>query len=135
MRHLAACITRLPRGVRFGIVGACAATAHFVFVTVLVAGPGLRPLVANVFAFLGAFCVSYSGHVLLTFQDRDTAPHQSLPRYFVVAVNGFICNELLYWFALKWLHLPYQPALVLVLLAVAAMTYLLSHFWAFRERG
>lgn len=117
------------------MVGASAAAVHFLVVTLMVAVYGWRPIIANVVAFCVAFFVSYTGHSLLTFADRDAAHSQSAPRFLAVAVTGFVSNELLYYLALNVLHLPYQPALVLVLVMVAGMTYVLSHLWAFRGQG
>ncbi len=93
----------------------------------------LAALVANVAGFLLAFCVSFLGHHRLTFAAQKSQASQALPRFAAVAVLGFVCNESLYALLLK-AGMEYRLALFLVLLAVAAMTWLLSRYWAFRTR-
>jgi len=46
---------------------------------------------------------------------------------------GFVSNELLYALLLG-LGMEYRLSLILVLVGVAAMTWMLSRFWAFRAR-
>ena len=57
----------------FIVVGCLAAAVHLGAVVLLVSGFGWQPLVANVVAWLLAFCVSFSGHWHLTF------PHSGAP--------------------------------------------------------
>lgn len=132
--ELAALLLRLPQALQFVLVGAAAAATHLLAVAALVALLGMAPLVANVLAFLVAFVVSYNGHALLTFAASGARGPAVVLRYFAVASLGFAANELLYAAALHWLHWHYLASLVLVLLLVAAGTFVLSKFWAFRAR-
>jgi hypothetical protein len=54
-----------------------------------------------------------------------------LPRFAFVAGLSFTCNESLYAGLLRWV--PWHPgvSLAATLLAVAALTFLLSRGWAF----
>lgn len=90
------------------------------------------PYVANLCAFLVAFVVSYSGHRRFTFQVQGRHK-ESLPRFFLTALAGFIVNELMLALLLLYTPLPFEPALLLVLCLVAIMTFLLARFWAFRS--
>ncbi len=114
---------------RFGVVGLCAMMVHaavvFAFVPL-----GLHPLIANIAAFFVAFFVSYTGHRYFTFSGATHGG--TLLRFFGVAVSSFIVNEFLYFLLLNYLHIDYQIALVIVLVAVSAMTFVLSRSWAFR---
>ena len=94
-------------------------------------GGPLSPLLANVLAFLVAFCVSYSGHALLTFARHRTPHLQAIPRFFAVSCASFAVNELLYIVALRVLHLHYFWSLVAVLLIVSVLTFVAAKFWAF----
>jgi len=124
-------LQRLPQPMRFAGVGGCAAATHLLVVAALVQGLQWPPLLANVLAFLVAFCVSYAGHGLLTFAGHQ-APHaQALPRFFAVACASFAINEALYFVALQVLHWHYFWSLVAVLLFVAVLTFVASKFWAF----
>lgn len=114
----------------FGVIGISALLTHFLFVLVLVP-LGLHPLVANVFAYLLAFQVSYWGHRLKTFDAGHLAHRRTLPRFFAVASLSFLLNEALYFLLLHYTPLDYRLALLIVLFAVAVVTFVLSRHWAF----
>lgn len=118
----------------FGAVGASAAAVHFGVVLLAVQHLALAPLWANVLGFMLAFCVSFLGHHRLSFAAQQASRRQALPRFALVALLGFASNELMYALLLS-LGLEYRLALFLVLVAVAAMTWLLSRHWAFKGRS
>ncbi|HSB97731.1 MAG TPA: GtrA family protein [Spongiibacteraceae bacterium] len=123
---------------RFGVVGIAAMAVHWLVVAVLVP-LGALPLIANVVAFAIAFNVSYIGHRHWTFaadsavdvvaDDRGTP----FKRFFGVALLSFVLNEILYYLLLRYTTLDYRIALLIVLIAVAALTFILSRYWAFRR--
>ena len=114
----------------FGVVGISAMLTHFLLVVLLVP-LGLKPLQANVIAYLLAFQVSYWGHRLKSF-DAGHLPHrQTLPRFFTVASLSFLLNEGMYFLLLHYTPLDYRVALLIVLFAVALITFVLSRSWAF----
>jgi len=117
----------------FGVVGASAAAVHLGVVMLLVEVLMWPALGANVLGFLIAFVVSFLGHHRFSFARQQASAAQALPRFFGVALLGFVCNELLYAALLK-AGMGYRSALVLVLVLVAGMTWLLSRFWAFKGR-
>lgn len=117
----------------FVFVGCIAAAVHFASVVLLVELAKLPPLAANVAGWLVAFVVSFLGQWQLTFRSRGTPWHFALPRYFALSLGGFAANEAAYAVLLHWTRLPYDIALVLVLLAVAVVTYLLGSGWVFRR--
>ena len=125
----------LPQLIQFGLVGGSAAATHLAVVALLVSQLQMPPLGANVLAFLVAFIVSYNGHALLTFSAAQTKGWSVVARFFAVACLAFVANELLYYIALNWLHWHYFWSLVLVLVLVAAGTFVLSKFWAFKSRS
>lgn len=118
--------------VRFGIVGIAAMATHWCVVALLVP-LGLTPLLANVIGFCIAFNVSFFGHHHWTFASSDEQKN-TFTRFASVALLGFITNEAMYALLLKFTPLDYRIALLIVLIAVAGMTYLLSRFWAFRSQ-
>ena len=115
----------------FGLVGAAAAAVHMGVVWLLVSQWQVPALAANVLGFVLAFGVSFVGHHRLSFGAQQASAKQALPRFAAVALLGFVSNEALYA-VLLGAGIEYRLALFLVLLAVAAMTWLLSRFWAFR---
>lgn len=119
--------------VAFGAVGATAFLVHFGVVAATVP-LGVAPLIANVLGFLAAFAVSFVGHGRWSFpaEGRPVAP--ALKRFAVVAVGGFVLNETAYAALLRATSLDYRVALVLVLVGVAALTWLAGRYWAFAHR-
>ncbi len=116
----------------FGVVGVSAMAVHFAAVAGLLVPLGQSPLVANVGGFLIAFQVSYWGHRRLTFQ-ADVAHRQAMPRFFAIACLSFAVNEAMYFVLLRYTPLDYRVALLIVLVLVAALTFVLSKLWAFSE--
>jgi len=117
---------------RFGVVGVAAMLVHWLVVAALVP-LGMPPLLANVVAFAVAFQVSYWGHRHWTFTAADLRHRRTLPRFVVVSCSSFVLNEFLYFLLLQYTTLDYRTALTIVLLTVAALTYILSRQWAFRK--
>ena len=118
-------------GFWFGSVGLVAALVHlFVF-------EGLRHLVrpelANLGGFVVAFCVSFTGHRRLSFKDAQTSAQQSLIRFLVTAIAGFVTNELCFMALLHKLDWATWPALIAALVLAAGQTFVLSRWWAFRR--
>src|SRR5687768_8185455 len=117
---------------RFGLVGILAAFVHFSIVIWLVESGFLKPLVANIAAFLVAFQVSYSGHRYWTFRGTETQHKLAFPRLLILQITNLIANEGLFYIFLSFFHLPYPIALVLVLAILPLATFTISKFWVFR---
>jgi len=117
--------------VRFGCVGGAASAAHLVVVAALVPA-GLVPLTANVAGFAMAFHVSYYGHRTWTFGHHGGM--REYLRMLTVSLSAFVFNETLYAGLLKFTTLDYRAALLLVLLAVAASTFVAARLWVFTSR-
>jgi len=116
---------------RFGTVGFFAATIHFVTVLLLVQNFFLSPLIANAFAFMIAFQVSYWGHKRWTFQQTTRFSGMTFSKLLVVQVINFFANETLFYLFLS-LSLPYPLALFIVLTVLPFFTFLSSKWWVFK---
>lgn len=116
----------------FTIIGAIAALVHYVTAVSLEGFSVLGAANANIVGFLLAFPVSYFGHRLLSFAHHQSTHKEALPKFFAVALFGFVANQILVLSALAYTALPFWFVLGLVMVLVAASTYLLSHFWAFK---
>lgn len=117
----------------FVIVGIAAAATHLGVVAVLVEGPGLAPQHANVLAWAVAFGVSFGGHFRLTFSGSGAALGPAARRFALVSFGGFLLNQSAYTLLLRWSPWNYELLLALVLVGVAALTFVLSRWWAFRH--
>ncbi|MEY4208691.1 MAG: hypothetical protein RLZZ20_1843 [Pseudomonadota bacterium] len=115
----------------FGAVGVTAMLVHLGCVSLILVPLGLHPLIANIIAFLIAFQVSHAGHQRLTFSHHDAPVARSRARFFGVALTSFIINELMYWVLLHFTPLDYRVALAIVLVMVAALTFVIARHWAF----
>ena len=132
MINLIQTLTQKFQLLRFGIVGVSAMCVHMLSVLVIVPF-GVVPLIANVIGFLIAFQVSYFGHARWTFDVQDPNNMQHKIKFFGVALGSFLINEIAYSILLKVFAMDYRIALAIVLVGVAALTFFLSRFWAFRE--
>lgn len=118
--------------IRFGIVGLCAAGTHFSLLVFSVEIGQLKPLVANIIAFMIAFQVSYWGHRFWTFSGTTTLHRVALPKLFLVAGGGFVANEGLFYFFLTTFNLPYPVAQLLVLTILPLVNFTLGKLWVFK---
>lgn len=118
----------------FLLTGASAALTHMgVFALLQYLQPELWPEAANALGFVVAFGVSFVGHRWLSFKGTSTPMKQSLWRFGVTALAGFVSNELVF----MWLTRHYGwwglLALLVALVLAAAQTFVLSRFWAFQR--
>lgn len=118
--------------VGFAAVGSGAALIHLGGVLLLVECFAYPPLKANVAAFIAAFIAGHIGHRRFTFAAQRGFG-QSLWRWGMVSSTGFVCNQYLYWLALRLFpRIHYELLLALVTLLIAALSYGLGKFWAFK---
>jgi putative flippase GtrA len=115
------------------MVGCTAAAVHFLVVLILVELFFSHPLIANIIAFCLAFCVSFSGQRWFTFSNTNKSIKQSLLPYLLISVTSFVCNEILLSIGIYIFKIPYQIALIFVLILVAIGTYFSSKNWAFAK--
>jgi len=119
----------------FAVIGAIAALVHYVVAVSLEGLHWLSAPHANILGFLSAFPVSYFGHRHLSFAHHSSTHQQALPRFFAVALLGFLANQSLVLSGLLFTSLPFWLILGIVMVIVAVSTYLLSHFWAFKGQA
>lgn len=118
---------------RFSVIGTLAAATHFLIVKACVP-LGYHPLVANILAFIVAFQVSYWGHNLWTFAGHGNGNRDTCAKFLLTAILGFILNESLYAILLNQ-KIHYDVALIIVLISVAAITFIISRLWAFNPKS
>jgi putative flippase GtrA len=117
----------------FTLVGTLAAMTHYGVAVSLEGFHLFGPAYANIMGFLLAFPVSYVGHAKWTFSGRIKRHTQSIPKFFLVALMGFLGNQGLTLSLLSLTPWPFWMVLAGVMIFIAILTYYLSHFWAFRE--
>ncbi|SHE30761.1 GtrA family protein [Thermomonas hydrothermalis] len=119
----------------FIAVGGVASAIHWLVAVALVERLAFHPLAANGVGWLTAFGVSFAGHHCLTFRGHSVPVHHAAGRFFLLSALGFAINEATYALALKLSDLGYAVLLGIVLILVAALTWLVSRFWVFRDIG
>lgn len=119
----------------FTVIGIIAAAVHYVIAVGLEWSQIASPAYANILGFLFAFPVSYFGHRSFSFSHQTSTHLHAFPRFFSVALLGFLANQTLVISALKFSILPFWLALGIVMVLIAVCTYLLSHHWAFKTRS
>lgn len=117
---------------RFGIVGLIAAAVHFSILIFLVEIGHIKPLVANFFAFIFSFQVSYWGHRSFTFRGTRVRHRVAFPRLLLVGSSGFFANEGLFYVLLTMFGMPYMLAQFFVLTILPLANFTLGKLWVFR---
>lgn len=117
----------------FVMVGCAAAATHWLVAVTCISQWHAPAALANFAGWLVALWVSFSGHYFLTFQHHTKTWWPALQRFVGVSLAGFVLNELAFLSLLRWTSVPYTLALALVLVGVAALTFVLSRYWAFRH--
>lgn len=126
------------QGLKFVLVGLCAALVHFLLLWFWVQIWQISPSWANVLAFLGAFVVSFLGHFFITFapnlqQKSRRSFWQSLLKWFVSAVSGFALNQGLFVLGIDLLGQAYYLLIWLVATGLVMMfSFIVGKIWAFR---
>lgn len=123
---------RLARqGATFTLVGLAATGAH-VTAALIARRLGAEPMAANLSGYLTAVSVSYLGNAWLTFRSPALDGPQFV-RFAVVSLLGLGLNMAITWAVTGPLGRPYGWSLAAVAIAVPALSFVLSKFWAFRD--
>ncbi len=116
---------------RFGIIGVLAAITHYL-IAIALTQQHVAAAWANLVAFVIAFWVSYFGHRYFSFNAGDIAHQQTLPRFILVAVCGFIFNESLLLAMLHYTSISIDVGLPFIIVLTAVLTFVFSRFFAFK---
>jgi putative flippase GtrA len=91
-------------------------------------------------AFLGnligwsvAVVVSFSGHYFLTFRHQTKSMRHAIRRFLILSAGGFAVNQFAFINLLATTGIPYYWLLAFILVAIAALTFVVSRYWAFRH--
>ncbi len=120
--------------VRFGMVGITATAVHILIVWLLLSETALPPLVANMFAFLTAFGISFTGNYLWTFGAPGN-PGKAMRRFLLISASAFAVNTLLLASLLRGGWFSPTVAAIVSVAVVPAITFLASRLWVFKGQG
>ena len=121
--------TEAFRLVRFSIVGGGATIVHMAVSLSLAGVFSFAAQIANLIAFLTAFCVSFLGHYFYTFKSQQ-AMSRVIPKFAIAAISGYAASALLL-FLLRYVDIAGQIKLILAAMVVPIVSYLINRFWVF----
>ena len=116
------------RIIRFGMVGVAATLTHIAVANAVLALLIGSAYVASAVGFAVAFVVSYLGHYHFTFA-KNGRHGQSLPRFFLVALTGFLGSLLVLKVIAAQGAIPQAVSLTLSILVIPGLTYPLQCFY------
>ncbi len=119
---------------RFGVIGGLAALTHY-GIAIFLTSQQVTAAWANLVAFVIAFWVSYFGHRYFSFEAGEVSHQQTLPRFILVAVFGFILNESLLLLMLHFSKISMALGLPFIIILTAIFTFILSRQFAFNTSG
>jgi len=115
---------------RFICVGVIAAIVNLGVVVFIVEVTTIKPLIANIFAFIVALQISYRGHRKFTFSTTRTSHFKTFPKLLFLQLLNLIANEYLFALLLSF-HFYYPIALFIVLASMPLFTFLISKYFIF----
>lgn len=119
------------RWFRFAVVGLLATASYFLLGLFFYNLLRLPVLLANTFAYILSFIVSYTGQTLWTF--KATGSHKKmLPKFAMTQGLGLATNSLLVEAAL-YLGLPYEAAMLIAAAIVPILVYLVLKLWVYHQ--
>ena len=116
----------------FLIIGALASIINFILVFILVHLNIAKPMIANFFAFLIAFNISYLGHRYLTFSNTTQSHKKAASKFFINALIGLALNMTIYYILLHLIHIQYLIALFITMFLVSIYTFFISKLVIFK---
>ncbi len=126
-------LSEIFTALKFSIVGVVATILHLLIALSLVTYYSVHPILANFFAFLCAFMVSFFGHFHWTFSvaiDQRVA----LIKFFAVTMTAFAINNLLLMVLLNVTNLPKQWVVAMAAMIIPVVTFISSRLWVFNGK-
>ncbi|MES0812969.1 GtrA family protein [Roseibium sp. SCPC15] len=121
---------------KFAIIGVIATLTHASVASYLLEAGTLSAFPANIFGFLVAFSVSFSGHYYWSFSHlrRDGTALKSMRRFLIISLSGFLLNSTVLALWLQFTPWPDLFGLLFSIAIVPAFTFVGARLWAFSHR-
>ena len=116
----------------FLIIGVLASLSNFILVFIFVHLKLAEPLVANFFAYLISFNISYLGHRYLTFSETTQSHKKAASQFFVNCLVGLSLTQVIYYVLLHVFYIQYLVALFITMFLVAIYTFFVSKYLIFK---
>ncbi len=118
--------------VRFFLSGGTSAFVDLLLLFLLNTILGMHYLTSAVFAFIGAFGVSFMLHKHWTFKSHSQSAHKQVVMYLGTSLVGLGLNTLLMYVFVSHLHVMVLLSQVIVGLTVAFFSFFLSRNLVFK---
>ena len=115
---------------RYGMVGIIGTIIHFGTLIFLVELFAIDALLSSTIGFLLTVIVSYLINYYWTFQTQ-TNHSSTFAKYLLVSCFGLVLNYIIMRLGLNVLHLHYQIAQAIVILAIPVTNYIMNRYWTF----
>jgi putative flippase GtrA len=121
--------------IRFGLVGVIATLTHIAFFVAFIEVLGIGAFGANVFAYVVACIVGYSGHSAWTFRLRDNVTRRptsaTFAKFIITSLFGLALNATIVFTVVQVLSSPYFHAIPLMATIVPLAIFMLNKWWVF----
>jgi putative flippase GtrA len=119
---------------RYGVSGGAAALLYSVIYWELASGLTVKPIVANVVAWLASLVSSYALHSRWSFREQvhDPGSRQAMIRFLCINFAGLALNSLWVWLIVDVMKFDVRAPLIPVLLITPWFTFYACRRWAFR---
>ena len=127
--------TEVAMASRFAFVGIAATLTHSVVALLALQSGLLQAYGSNILGFVIAFAVSFVGHHFWSFrtQAMGGTTGRRMTRFLVIAVLGFLANNVALTAWLKLTSWPDSIGLLFSIAIVPGLSFLGSRFWAFSD--
>lgn len=121
----------LFRVMRYGMVGVCAASTHFIMAYLARHYVHIDPTLSNFAGFISGAVISYLGSYYFTFKSTE-GHKRSLPRFGLVWLIGIAINVSLFKILLTRFGIPFERNVLIAIVVTPIAQYLMLRFWAFK---
>jgi len=115
---------------RFAGVGAIGTAGHYATLIALVHLAGAGAVPASSAGFLVGGIINYLLNYTFTFRS-DRSHVSTAPRFFLIALGGFVLNGLMMSLLVNGIGLYYLLAQILTTGLILIWTFLANHYWTF----
>lgn len=119
--------------IRYGITGVMTTAVNVGVYHLMLDWLKLWPNVAWTIGFVVAFAVAYPAHSRYSFRDHGTRDNllQSVWRFFLVSLVGFVLNNFWVWSLVGYLKLPSWAPDIPVLFVTPLLVFAINRKWVF----
>lgn len=121
--------------IRFGVVGVIATLTHIAFFIAFIEMLGIGAFSANVFAYVVACIVGYSGHSAWTFRLHGNSSRRptsaTFSKFIVASLCGLAFNATIVFAVMQVLGRPYFHAIPFMATIVPLVVFMLNKRWVF----